>query len=93
VPDRELTDRERAILDFERAWPPDRRGKGRAVRVAFGFTPARYYQVLAELVDRPAARRYDALLVLRLRRRRRDRVPSRPAPIGLADQGGRGHTQ
>jgi hypothetical protein len=90
---RQLTDRERAVLDFERAWPPGRRGKRDAVAAALGISASRYYQVLAALLDLPAARAHDPLLVTRLRRRRRDRTAgsAAAAPVLLAqpDQGSR----
>lgn len=93
MPQRELSERDRSVLDFERTWTADRRGKGRAVREQLGLSPSRYYQLLADLVDRPEARHYDALLILRLQRRRAQRRVGRTAPIGLADQRGHGHTQ
>lgn len=93
MPQRELSERDRSVLDFERTWTAGRRGKGRAVREQLGLSPSRYYQLLSDLLDRPEARRYDALLVLRLRRRRDRRHDGRTAPIGLADQRGHGHTQ
>lgn len=87
-----LTDRERAVLDFERDWTGRRGGKGRAIEVAFGFSAARYYQVLADLVDHPAAHNHDPLLIRRLRRRRRTRLDPTTA-TGLADQSDRGVTK
>jgi hypothetical protein len=93
VPDRELTPRERAVLDFERTWPAGRRGKRRAIEAALDAISARYYQVLADLVGRPEAARYDALLVQRLRRRRRDRLQDRSTWVAHPDQRGQGTTR
>jgi hypothetical protein len=73
-----LSDRDRQILDFERdSW---RLGvpKERAIRERFGFSPARYHQLLNRLMERPEALEHDPMLVRRLRRvreaRRRRRV-------------------
>ena len=76
-----LDDRARAILDFEReAWKLDV-PKERAIRERFGFSAARYHQLLHRTVDRPEALAYDPMLVRRLKRvreaRRRRRVAGR----------------
>ena len=76
-----LDERARAILDLEReAWMltiP----KERAIRERFGFSAARYHQLLTQTIDRPEALVYDPMLVRRLRRvreaRRRRRVAGR----------------
>ncbi len=47
--------------------------KDREILDALGMTPTRYYQLLNELIDRPAAAQFDPALVARLRRRRADR--------------------
>jgi len=53
------------------------------IRSHFDLSPTRYYQVLAELLDRPEADGYDPLVVRRLRRlrerRRRARYEGRSA--------------
>ena len=76
-----MDDRARAILDFEReAWKLDI-PKERAIRERFGFSAARYHQLLHRIVDGPHALRYDPMLVRRLRRireiRRRRRTADR----------------
>jgi uncharacterized protein DUF3263 len=58
------------ILDFERQWWRGSSQKERAVRARFGLSPARYYQLLNRLIDRPEALQYDPMLVQRLRRLR-----------------------
>ena len=73
-----LSDRERQILDFEReSWRLSAH-KERAIRERFGFSPARYHQLLNRLIQRPEALAHDPMLVRRLRRvreaRRRRRV-------------------
>lgn len=67
-----LDARARALLDFEREWPAMDAGtsKEEAIRAAFGFSKARYHQLLARLLDLPTAYAYDPMTVLRLRRRR-----------------------
>jgi hypothetical protein len=74
-------ERARQILDFEReAWKLSV-PKARAIRERFGFSPARYHQLLNRVLDRPEALAYDPMLVRRLRRlrdaRRRRRVADR----------------
>jgi len=77
-----LTDRDRAILDFERSWWVEPGPKDAAIRERFELSGTRYYQLLTELIDDPEALDYDPLLVRRLRRvrerRRRARVEGRP---------------
>lgn len=82
----ELSARDRAILDFERAWwcmPPP---KARQIRARLDLSSSRYYSRLAELTDLPAALEYDPLTVRRLRRdrdlRRRARYEGRRADPG-----------
>ena len=65
-----LSDRDRAILDFERSWWTQHGSKERAIRQSFEFSPTRYYQVLNELLESPEAVAYDPLVVRRLRHRR-----------------------
>lgn len=65
------------ILDFERAWWKGASGKELAVRARFGLSPARYYQLLNRLIDRPEALEYDPMLVQRLRRLRESRRDKR----------------
>jgi hypothetical protein len=77
-----LTERDRAILDFERTWWTEPGPKDTAIRERFELSGTRYYQLLTELLDDPEAMAYDPLLVRRLRRvrerRRRARVEGRP---------------
>jgi len=75
----DLDDRARAILDFEReAWKLQV-PKERAIRERFGFSAARYHQVLQRLIDTRAALAYDPMLVRRLRRLRDERRRRRTA--------------
>ncbi|MFC1415364.1 DUF3263 domain-containing protein [Streptacidiphilus cavernicola] len=69
----ELTDRDRAVLALEaRSWRTAG-AKEAAIREQLGLAPARYYQLLNGLLDRPAALAHDAVLVNRLRRVREQR--------------------
>ena len=65
-----LSDRERAILDFEGQWRRHAGAKEEAIRAELGLSPARYYQLLGRLIDEVAALAYDPMLVKRLRRTR-----------------------
>jgi hypothetical protein len=80
--ERELTERERAILDFEGTWWSESGSKERAIRERFELSATRYYQLLNEVIDLPDALAYDPLVVRRLRRqrdrRRRARFEGRP---------------
>jgi hypothetical protein len=78
-----LSKRDRAILDFERVWWTETGPKELAIRSRFDLSPARYYQVLGELLESSEAVSYDPLVVRRLRRlrdrRRRARYEGRSA--------------
>ena len=63
----ELSDRDQAILEFERQWWKYAGAKESAVREQFDMSAVRYYRVLGALLDRPEAWAYDAMLVKRLR--------------------------
>jgi hypothetical protein len=68
-----LSERDRAVLDFERQWWKFAGAKEQAVREKFGMSSTRYYQVLNALIDRPEALAHDPMLVKRLRRMRQTR--------------------
>jgi hypothetical protein len=78
-----LTEREKAILDFEQRWRTLSGPKERAIRAQLALSPTHYYALLGRLVDSPEALRYDPLVVRRLRRlrhhRRRARFEGRSA--------------
>ena len=78
-----LSDRDRAILDFERSWWLEPGPKEVAIKTRFDLSPTRYYQVLNELLESSDAIAYDPLVVRRLRRlrerRRRARFEGRSA--------------
>ena len=76
-----LTDRDRAILDFERSWWSEPGKKELAIRGRFDLSTTRYYEILNELLDSSEALEYEPLVVRRLRRvrdrRRRARYEGR----------------
>ncbi len=74
-----LSDRDRAILEFERQWWKYAGAKETAVRDNFDMSSTRYYQVLNALIDKPEAIEADPLLVRRLRRLRASRQRQRSA--------------
>ncbi|MDH3754349.1 MAG: DUF3263 domain-containing protein [Acidimicrobiia bacterium] len=65
-----LTDRDRAILDYERTWWSEDGSKEAAISERFELSTTRYYQLLNRLLDDSDAMAYDPLVVLRLRRQR-----------------------
>ena len=82
----ELTDQERALLDFEREWWTMGTRKNDEIRARFDMSSSSYYRTLHGLIQQPAAMAYDPMTVLRLRRRReqarRDRIEGRRADPG-----------
>lgn len=74
-----LSERERDILVFERQWWAHPGAKDKAIRERFEVSPTRYYQLLNDLIERPAAMEAEPTLVKRLRRLRATRVRARSA--------------
>ncbi|HZE67038.1 MAG TPA: DUF3263 domain-containing protein [Sporichthyaceae bacterium] len=72
-----LTERDRAILDFERQWWRYAGAKESAISELFGMSANRYYQILNALIDLPEALTHDPMLVKRLRRLRGARQRAR----------------
>ena len=66
----ELTERDKAIIDFERSWWNETGPKEALIRDRFELSAARYYQILNELLESTVAYEYDPLVVRRLRRLR-----------------------
>jgi hypothetical protein len=76
--ERPLTDRERAVLDFERTWWTVAEGsKEAAIRAELDVSAGRYYEILGSLLDVPAAMDYDPLVIRRRRRNRDERRRAR----------------
>jgi len=72
-----LSDLEIRILDFERSWWRYAGAKESAIKELFDLTPARYYQLLNDLIDRDDALATSPILVKRLRRLREARTSAR----------------
>lgn len=72
-----LSDLEIRILDFERSWWRYAGAKESAIKELFDLTPARYYQLLNDLIDRDDALAASPILVKRLRRLREARTSAR----------------
>ena len=72
-----LTDRDRAILDFERTWWSEPGPKAAAIQARFGLSPTRYYQLLGEVLRSAEAAAYDPLVVRRLLKVRSNRRRAR----------------
>jgi hypothetical protein len=73
----QLTETDRAILDFERTWWTAAGSKESLIRQELRISPTRYYRLLASLVEDDAALAYDPLTIKRLRRRRAARHEAR----------------
>ncbi|MEU4834466.1 DUF3263 domain-containing protein [Streptosporangium sp. NPDC023615] len=78
-PSRALTDTERELLAFERRWWHHAGAKEQGIRQTFDLSATRYYQLLSEIIDLPAALAHDPILVKRLRRLRETRRRERAA--------------
>ncbi len=68
-----LSDRDRAILEFEKTWWRFEGAKHEAIQQRFHLSPTRYYQVLNALLDDPEALRAEPVVVRRLQRQRQAR--------------------
>jgi len=66
----ELTERDKAILDFERSWWHETGPKETLIQERFELSASRYYEILGRLLESPEAYEYDPLGVRRLRRLR-----------------------
>jgi hypothetical protein len=77
----ELSDREIDILDFERSWWKHAGVKEQAIKERFDMSATRYYQVLNDLLENPAALAHDPILVKRLKRLRTYRQRQRVARL------------
>ncbi|MET0975276.1 MAG: DUF3263 domain-containing protein [Leifsonia sp.] len=81
-----LSDRDEAVLAFERQWWAHAGAKEQAIRAEFGLSAARYYQVLGALIDSPVALARDPMLVKRLQRMRDARTAARARrSLGTSD--------
>ena len=74
-----LSERDRAILEFERQWWKYAGAKEQAIRDLFDMSATRYYQIINTLIDSPEALAFDPMLVKRMRRMRASRQKARSA--------------
>lgn len=89
-----LSRREREILTFERQWWRYAGAKEQAIRELFDMSSTRYYQLLNNLIDSPAALAADPMLIKRLRRLRSMRQRARAAKrLGVDSHPGRFQNQ
>jgi hypothetical protein len=65
-----LTERDRAIIEFERTWWSEDVSKESIIRERFELSTTRYYELLGELIDSDEAYAHDPLVIRRLRRLR-----------------------
>lgn len=64
----DLTDVERAMLDFTKITYPSRGRQNEAIRATFGMSPTNFWQQIRALITRPEALAYDPVNVHRLER-------------------------
>lgn len=74
-----LSERDRAIIEFEHHWWKYAGAKESAIKELFDMSTTTYYQVLNGLIDNPDALEVDPMLIKRLRRQRASRQRSRTA--------------
>lgn len=79
---RDLSDNDRAILDFAKTAPRHPGHLVNKVREAFDMGETSYYQKLNRLLDHPAALEYDPATVNRYRRIREQRQSRRQMSPG-----------
>ena len=65
-----LTERDRAIIEFERSWWSEEGSKESIIRERFELSTTRYYELLGDLIDSDEAYGFDPLVIRRLRRMR-----------------------
>ena len=82
-----LTERERAIIEFEATWWTRDESRDATIRARFACSEQDYYQELNRLLDHPGALSHDPLVVRRLRRQRERRRRARiDGQVGTGEQ-------
>ena len=77
----DLSELETGILDFERSWWKHAGVKEQAIKEHFDMSATKYYQLLNDLLEKPAAAEHDPILVKRLKRIRTYRQRRRVARL------------
>ena len=72
-----LTERDIAIIEFERTWWAEDSSKESIIRERFELSTTRYYELLGEQIDSDEAYGFDPLVIRRLRRLRDRRRKAR----------------
>jgi hypothetical protein len=72
-----LTERDIAIIEFERTWWSEDSSKESIIRERFELSTTRYYDLLGDLIDSDEAYEHDPLVIRRLRRLRDRRRKAR----------------
>jgi Protein of unknown function (DUF3263) len=88
LPSAALTERERAIIEFEGTWWMQDEARDLMIRARFACSAEEYYQELNQLLDHPEAMTADPLVVRRLRRQRERRRRARLDGPGAGGQTG-----
>ena len=87
-----LSERQRAIIEFEGTWWQHDEARDLMIRARFACSAEEYYQELNQLLDHPGALSVDPLVVRRLRRqrerRRRARIDGPAGTTRTGEQGG-----
>ncbi len=87
-----LSERQRAIIEFEGTWWQHDEARDLTIRARFACSSEEYYQELNQLLDHPGALSVDPLVVRRLRRqrerRRRARIDGPAGTTRTGEQGG-----
>jgi hypothetical protein len=84
-----LTDRQRAMLDFERTWWQSDEPRDDLIRARFGVGTDEYYVELNQVLELPGAMAHDPLVVRRFHRRRarRRRTITSSAATNISQRG------
>ena len=85
---RELSERDRRILDFEGSWWLYPGPKDRAIREYLKMSASRYYQALRRLMDDPRAVLHAPLTVRRLQKQRSQRLEQIASRVRDGDSAG-----
>ena len=83
-----LSERDKAVLEFEGSWWLYPGPKDRAIREYLGMSATRYYQAVRRLIDDEMALQHAPLTIRRLRKMRQQRLAQIAARVGGGDSAG-----